>query len=414
MANVSVKEGKTAVLPCSVKFLGRHQVVWTDQWSTLLTFEDRRIIDDERISVERPYTEDWNMHIRSVRYSDQGIYNCQVNTSPVKIKTVDLKVFVPAKILNHQAPSNIVVREGDTVTLACNVTGIPMPTVKWLRYTLKHNRGKTEVQFCKGTNKIGMNGEVLLIYNISRHCGDAYECVADNGVPPSVSRLIVVSVEFPPSVNLPNKRIGQVWGKETILECRVTAFPQEITVWTRNRTALANTVKYRIEIYDEGDNTLTLSLRIRNLQPADFGTYVCEASNRLGKDTQKMELFDYTAYRITSPTVAKTTLQPWFNITTNIKYAPRTQFSKKNSMGKSVVGVVNDSPTPMSTQRSGQKAPGKTLSAPPISQQSGMTGLCSGSLMPICRCFRSVKYPALGPSVYVTADLPNLRTKIIV
>ena len=58
----------------------------------LLTFEDRRIIDDERLSIERPYTKDWNLHIRKVKYKDQGLYNCQVNTSPIKLKTVYLKV----------------------------------------------------------------------------------------------------------------------------------------------------------------------------------------------------------------------------------------------------------------------------------------------------------------------------------
>ena len=111
---------------------------------------------------------------------------------------------------------------------------------------------------------------------------------------------------------------------------------------------------------------------------------------------------DYTAYRITSTTASPTTSHHSYNVTGNRGHVARTQFSKKNSIGKSVVGVVNDSPTPTSTQRSDPIAPGKTLSAPPISQQSGMTGLCSGSLMPICRCFSSVLFPALGRLVYVT------------
>ena len=67
-------------------------MVWTDKISTLLTHEDRRIIDDERISVERPFTQDWNLHIRDVKHSDQGLYNCQINTNPVLIKTVYLAV----------------------------------------------------------------------------------------------------------------------------------------------------------------------------------------------------------------------------------------------------------------------------------------------------------------------------------
>jgi hypothetical protein len=40
-----------------------------------------------------------------------------------------------------------------------------------------------------------MSGEVLIIYNVSRYCGDEYECTAFNGVPPAVSRKIIVDVQ---------------------------------------------------------------------------------------------------------------------------------------------------------------------------------------------------------------------------
>ena len=67
--------------------------MWTDDESFLLTLADRRIIDDDRMSVERPFTKDWNLHIRNVRYSDQGRYICQINTEPVKTKHVQLVVL---------------------------------------------------------------------------------------------------------------------------------------------------------------------------------------------------------------------------------------------------------------------------------------------------------------------------------
>ncbi|ESO92560.1 hypothetical protein LOTGIDRAFT_120413 [Lottia gigantea] len=280
MVNVTVKEGTTAILPCSVKFLGKHQVIWTDQWSTLLTFEDRRIIDDERISVERPFTKDWNLHIRHVKYGDQGIYNCQINTSPVKIKTVNLKVQVPATIIHHLSSEDQTAREGDTVTLTCNVTGIPAPSVTWYRHKSSD----------KGFEKES-DGEVLIIHNVSRYCGDTYECVAFNGVPPAVSKKIKVGVEFPPEVRLPNKRIGQIVGKETILECVITAYPQAVSVWLWEGMELSNGRKYRIEIYDEGEHTITLSLRIRTLDYSDFGRYSCMASNPLGTDKEEMVLY---------------------------------------------------------------------------------------------------------------------------
>lgn len=42
---------------------------------------------------------------------------------------------------------------------------------------------------------VGQNGEVLIIYNISRYCEDLYECVAVNGIPPAASKEIKVVVE---------------------------------------------------------------------------------------------------------------------------------------------------------------------------------------------------------------------------
>lgn len=42
---------------------------------------------------------------------------------------------------------------------------------------------------------VGINGEILIIHNISRYCDGIYECVAFNDVPPAVNRVIGVMVE---------------------------------------------------------------------------------------------------------------------------------------------------------------------------------------------------------------------------
>ena len=41
---------------------------------------------------------------------------------------------------------------------------------------------------------IGYDGMVLQIRNISRYCDDIYQCVATNGVEPSASREMTVTV----------------------------------------------------------------------------------------------------------------------------------------------------------------------------------------------------------------------------
>lgn len=42
---------------------------------------------------------------------------------------------------------------------------------------------------------VGINGETLIIHNITRYCDGIYECVAFNDVPPAVNRVISVMVE---------------------------------------------------------------------------------------------------------------------------------------------------------------------------------------------------------------------------
>jgi hypothetical protein len=57
----------------------------------------------------------------------------------------------------------------------------------------------TDLFFIVSLNKDGSHrrvvGSTLTLRNVSRYCSDVYRCVADNGVSPSVSRRIPVTVE---------------------------------------------------------------------------------------------------------------------------------------------------------------------------------------------------------------------------
>ncbi|BFY97794.1 hypothetical protein BsWGS_00834 [Bradybaena similaris] len=138
-----------------------------------------------------------------------------------------------------------------------------------------------------------MEGEVLIIHNVSRYCDDKYECVAYNGVSPAATKEIRVHVEFPPEVRLPNRKISQLRGKSTILECEITAYPQIMSVWKKGGKDITRSDKYSTEIYSESGNKITLSLRIQTLSEEDFGEYECYALNLLGNDAETMVLQEY-------------------------------------------------------------------------------------------------------------------------
>lgn len=299
--NVTVVAGRKAILPCSVEYLKSHKVIWTNQRHTLLTMRDRRITDDVRIMVVRDHQGEWNLHIRDVEPTDQGQYNCQINTHPVKINKVNLFVLVQPTLHPEMSSKDKTAKEGDTVELVCNVSGIPHPNVTWYRKSINGKKPKERVGMTgDGLNTcvlccvpgIGMTGEVLMIHNISRYCNDMYECVADNGVANAVNHVIKVTVFFPPEIYLPTKRIGQALAKETILECKITAMPQGVTVWRKNGTELQTGWKYRVDAYSDDDYTITLSLRIRQISKEDYGVYTCVASNRLGHDEETMILYE--------------------------------------------------------------------------------------------------------------------------
>lgn len=295
--NITVVVGKTAILPCSVEFLGDHKVVWTDEFSTLLTFDNKRIIDDDRIGIDRPYTRDWNLIIHDVKVKDRGRYICQINTQPIKTKPVDLNVLVPPQILNDDGGGReIIAKEGETVNVVCNVSGDPAPSVKWYRRPLTDIEGKER-------ERIGMEGEILVIHNVSRFCDGVYQCVASNDVPPAVEMETKVIVEFQPEVTMVNTRQSQAKGKMTILMCYVTAFPQALSYWRYHGQEVPTSERIKVEIYPESKpHTISLRLRMLNISESDFGEYECVASNKLGRDREAMILFEHRPPEPTSTT----------------------------------------------------------------------------------------------------------------
>lgn len=87
----------------------------------------------------------------------------------------------------------------------CGASGKPEPTVKW--YSYKYPNSKNAFLKCNHTlifnfkrfysNYIfffSLAGHVLRIKNATRHMTKKYECIADNGVNPSLSRTFTLTV----------------------------------------------------------------------------------------------------------------------------------------------------------------------------------------------------------------------------
>ncbi|KAL4227319.1 Hemicentin-1 [Mactra antiquata] len=293
-SNVTTIKGQPAVLPCTVTNKESYLLVWMNPRRVVLSSNDRRVIDDTRMSIERPFTQDWNLHIRNVQINDAGEYTCQINTNPIQIKRIRLTVHVPAQIENETTSGDITVREGEKVMLQCVANGIPEPSITWYRNTPQTNQTR---QLIVNLNDVGTTGEQLIIHNITRFCGGVYECEANNNIAPPVRRAMNVNVAFSPEVSFRTPlRMSQKVGHEVMFECFVSAFPHGMGQWTKDGKPVGSGAehpwRYRSSLYMEDSYTYSIYLRILNVEPHDFGTYTCEASNNLGADSASIIFFE--------------------------------------------------------------------------------------------------------------------------
>ncbi|XP_049318593.1 lachesin isoform X3 [Bactrocera dorsalis] len=244
--NVTVPAGRNVKLGCSVKNLGSYKVAWMHfEQSAILTVHNHVITRNPRISVthdkhDRHRT--WYLHISNVHEEDKGRYMCQINTVTAKTQFGYL---------------NVVVNEWE--------------------------------------------GDTLEITRISRLDMGAYLCIASNGVPPTVSKRIKVSVDFPPMLLIPHQLVGAPEGFNVTIECFTEAHPTSLNYWTRGEGPIIHdSYKYKVEssvgvpVYKTH-----MKLTIINVSSGDDGIYKCVAKNPRGETDGVIRL--YVSYPPTTP-----------------------------------------------------------------------------------------------------------------
>ncbi|XP_013173882.1 PREDICTED: neurotrimin-like isoform X2 [Papilio xuthus] len=296
--NVTVRVGRDALLACVVDNLRGFKVAWVRMdTQTILSIHHNIITQNPRISLSYNDHRSWYLHIKNVQEVDRGWYMCQVNTDPMRSRKGYLHVVVPPSIIDNMTSVDTVVREGSDVTLVCRASGYPEPYVMWRRedgQDFNYN----------GESVAAVDGETLTITKVSRLHMGAYLCIASNEVPPSISKRIMLMVQFPPMLSIPNQLEGAYIGQDVTLECHTEAYPSSINYWTTDRgDMIISGGKYEAFPVDSGYNKFMM-LKIRNITKEDFGFYKCIAKNSLGETDGIIKLDE-----IPAPPSAFTTTQ---------------------------------------------------------------------------------------------------------
>ncbi|XP_022826322.1 lachesin-like isoform X3 [Spodoptera litura] len=305
--NVTVTVGRDALLACVVDNLRGFKVAWVRMdTQTILSIHHNIITQNARISLSYNDHRSWYLHIKNVQEVDRGWYMCQVNTDPMRSRKGYLQVVVPPSIIDNMTSTDMVVREGSDVTLVCRASGYPEPYVMWRRedgQDFNYNGESVSV----------VDGETLTITKVSRLHMGAYLCIASNGVPPSISKRIMLMVQFPPMLSIPNQLEGAYIGQDVTLECHTEAYPSSINYWTTDRGDMIISEmeiiggKYEAFPMDSGYNKFMM-LKIKNITKEDFGFYKCIAKNSLGETDGIIKLDEIPAPPSAFTTTQKTVL----------------------------------------------------------------------------------------------------------
>ncbi|CAB3250705.1 unnamed protein product [Arctia plantaginis] len=298
--NVTVTVGRDALLACVVDNLRGFKVAWVSMdKQTILSIHHNIITQNSRISLSYNDHRSWYLHIKNVSEVDRGWYMCQVNTDPMRSRKGYLQVVVPPSIIDNMTSTDMVVREGADVTLVCRGAGYPEPYVMWRRedgQDFNYNGESVSV----------VDGETMTITKVSRLHMGAYLCIASNGVPPSISKRIMLMVQFPPMLSIPNQLEGAYIGQDVTLECHTEAYPSSINYWTTDRgDMIISGGKYEAFPMDSGYNKFMM-LKIKNITKEDFGFYKCIAKNSLGETDGIIKLDEIPA----PPSAFTTTQKP--------------------------------------------------------------------------------------------------------
>uniref|UniRef100_A0A8C2HXH1 Neural cell adhesion molecule 1b n=1 Tax=Cyprinus carpio TaxID=7962 RepID=A0A8C2HXH1_CYPCA len=221
------------------------------------------------------------MTILDVTKLDEGDYTCIAkNKAGESEQELSLKVFVQPKITYLESQTTTEMDE--QVTLTCEATGDPTPTITWSFGTRVFTEGEQ-----------GPDGDVLvrsdarvssltLKYAQYTDAGE-YLCTARNAIG-ETAQPVYLEVRYAPKI-LGSVTVYTWEGNPANISCEVLAHPSDVSItWQRDGFQLPNANTSNIKIY----NTPSASyLEVNPESQSDFGNYNCTASNEIGTESKE-------------------------------------------------------------------------------------------------------------------------------
>ncbi|XP_077064817.1 neural cell adhesion molecule 1b isoform X18 [Siphateles boraxobius] len=221
------------------------------------------------------------MTIQDVTKLDEGDYSCiALNKAGKSEQELSLKVFVQPKITYLESQTTTEMDE--RVTLTCEATGDPTPTITWSFGTKVFTEGEQSPDGEVLVRSDARVSSLTLKYAQYTDAGE-YLCTARNAIG-ETSQPVYLEVRYSPKI------LGPVtvytWeGNPANISCEVLAHPSDVSItWLRDGLQLPNANTSNIKIYNRPSASY---LEVSPESQSDFGNYNCTASNEIGTESRE-------------------------------------------------------------------------------------------------------------------------------
>ncbi|NWS61421.1 OBSCN protein, partial [Chunga burmeisteri] len=179
---------------------------------------------------------------------------------------------------------------GETVKLACKVTGAPKPSVSW------YKDGKpVEVDPHHIIIEDPDGSCTLILDNLTGVDSGQYMCFASSPAG-NASTLGKILVQVPPRFVNKVRNAYLVEGEDAQFTCTIEGAPRPQIRWYKDGVLLKDTSKY--QTFSEPRSGIIV-LVVKNPSNEDMGHYECELVNRLGSAKSGAELYHHSAAALT-------------------------------------------------------------------------------------------------------------------
>ncbi|ESO95847.1 hypothetical protein LOTGIDRAFT_144501 [Lottia gigantea] len=267
-SNPNVIVNTTAVVNCPVSGIPTPEILWYRNGVLLDSNINRRfeILADGR-----------QLRIHSAKVKDRGRYTCSSRNRAGEDSTdFNLTVWVPPSIEGPVGVSEVAVKEEESITLYCNVTGIPPPEIIWSK-----NNDIIDPQDENMDNlRILLDGKILKVLDASTDDTARYICQVKNkaGV---AEKFYNLEVLVPPKINGSDELqvVPVIMDQSVRLECPAVGIPTPVIRWYRQGKQIPLYGLPNVRIIENGRVLIIISAQL-----LDFGDYSCQVQNDAGKD----------------------------------------------------------------------------------------------------------------------------------